>query len=151
MHQFDNLKLDHQLCFALYSASHVVMRAYRVGLEKFGLTYSQYLIMLTLWEQDDSTVSNIAKCLALDVGSITPVLKRLEVAGMLTRNRSKTDERVVMISLTLLGKGLQAKVSEVQSGVELQTGLSKAEFIKLKQALKQLTLHMNAGLPEDKD
>lgn len=143
MEKYDNLRLDHQLCFALYSATHAVTRAYRSGLDKFGLTYSQYLIMLVLWETDDCTVSDIAKRLELDVGSITPVLKRLETIGFVARNRSKLDERVVIISLTESGQHLQHDIAPVQQCVEAQTGLTKQEFTVLKKALHQLTRHMN--------
>ncbi|HEY0562849.1 MAG TPA: MarR family transcriptional regulator [Methylophilus sp.] len=151
MEHYDNLKLDHQLCFALYSATHAFTRAYRNDLDKFGLTYSQYLIMLVLWENDACTVSDIAKRLQLDVGSITPVLKRLETTGFVARNRSKNDERVVIINLTEAGHHLKHDVAPVQQCVEAQTGLSKQDFTVLKKALHQLTSHMNAGQTDLKD
>ena len=103
MTAYENLKLDNQLCFALYAATHSLTRAYRSALEHYGITYTQYLVMLVLWENNDISVGKIAQRLELDSGTLTPLLKRLEVAGLIKRVRNIDDERIVEISLTEAG------------------------------------------------
>ena len=95
----DPLLLDNQLCYALYAAAHRMTKSYRPMLERMGLTYPQYLVLLVLWETDGVTVSEIGRRLRLDSGTLTPVLKRLEAGGFLVRNRRRTDEREVEIAL----------------------------------------------------
>ncbi len=140
---YDNLKLDHQLCFALYSATHALTRAYRGALEQAGLTYTQYLVMLVLWEGDGVSVGSIAHRLELDSATLTPMLKRLEIAGFLSRTRNINDERVVEIKLTAAGQELQHEIARVQQGVECQTGLCNDEFLQLKDSLKRLVETMS--------
>lgn len=144
MSQYDNLKLDHQLCFALYAATHALTRAYRSGLEKAGLTYSQYLVMLVLWEEDGISVGQIARKLDLDSGTLTPMLKRLEVAGLVARRRNNQDERVVEVTLTAQGRELEHEIAKVQNGVECKTGLSNEEFVQLRSTLQRLLQTMSA-------
>src|ERR687889_1399847 len=96
----DTLKLDSQLCFAAYSVSQAFNRVYKPGLDRVGLTYPQYLVLLVLWEQDDQTVKQIGEQLHLDSGTLTPLLKRLEAAGVVRRSRDPNDERHVRITLT---------------------------------------------------
>lgn len=139
----ENLKLDQQLCFALYAASHSLTRAYRSALETKGLTYTQYLVLLVLWENDMVNVKTIAEQLDLDSASLTPILKRLESAGLLTRQRNKNDERVVEIKLTANGSVLQHEVAGIQKKVACQTGLPPAEFEQLKSSLHKLVKTMN--------
>ena len=143
--KYENLKLDNQLCFALYCASHALTRAYRNALENTGITYTQYLVMLALWENNQLTVKSVADKLDLDSASLTPILKRLEVAGFLSRNRNKADERVVEISLTNKGHALQDAVANIQKRVACQTGLPPDEFEQLKYSLHKLveTMHAN--------
>lgn len=143
---YDNLTLDHQLCFALYAATHAITRAYRDGLEGAGLTYTQYLVMLVLWESDGVSVGNIAQRLALDSATLTPMLKRLETAGFLTRTRNAHDERVVEIKLTAVGQQLQHQIAKVQQGVECRTGLCHEDFIQLKDSLNNLASTMSKKL-----
>ena len=138
-----NLKLDHQLCFALYAATHALTRAYRAGLEQAGLTYTQYLVMLVLWEGDNVSVGTIAHRLELDSATLTPMLKRLETAGFISRKRNRDDERVVEIKLTKSGNELQHEIARVQQGVECQTGLCNEEFLQLKDSLKRLVETMS--------
>ncbi|GAC1526679.1 MAG: MarR family transcriptional regulator [Ramlibacter sp.] len=102
-----SLELDQQLCFALYSTMLGLNKVYRSLLKKLGLTYSQYLVMLVLWEQSDQTVSEIGARLFLDSPTLTPLLKRLEVSGLVARKRSSSDERHVIVSLTGAGKRLR--------------------------------------------
>ena len=140
---YDNLKLDHQLCFALYAATHALTRAYRGALEQAGLTYTQYLVMLVLWEGDGVSVGNIAHRLELDSATLTPMLKRLEIAGFLSRTRNANDERVVEIRLTAAGQELQHQIAKVQRSVECQTGLCHEEFVQLKNSLHRLVETMS--------
>ncbi len=143
MTNYENLKLDNQLCFALYAATHALTRAYRSALERLGLTYTQYLVMLVLWESDGISVGKIAQRLELDSGTLTPMLKRLETAGMLKRVRNTTDERIVEVSLTEAGKQLQHDIASVQQGVACQTGLGLDEFKQLTDALHHLVETMS--------
>jgi DNA-binding MarR family transcriptional regulator len=145
----ENLKLNHQLCFALYSATHALTRAYRGALESKGLTYTQYLVLLVLWESNGMTVKTIAERLDLDSASLTPILKRLESAGFLSRMRSKTDERIVEIKLTDSGYALQDEVAAIQKGVACQTGLPPQEFEELKATLHKLVESMHLGQKAD--
>ena len=138
MTKYDNLTLNHQLCFALYAATHAVTRAYRDGLEQAGLTYTQYLVMMVLWEKDNISVGSIAQRLDLDSATLTPMLKRLEIAGFIARKRNKDDERVVEISLSKAGDALQETIAKVQNGVACQTGLSQEEFFELRASLQRL-------------
>lgn len=138
MTQYKNLKLDQQLCFALYAATHAITRVYRNALEQYGLTYPQYLVMLVLWESDGISVSTIANKLELDSGTLTPMLKKLEVAGLVSRTRNKQDERIVIVMLTGKGNKLQDEIANIQKTVACQTGLSDDNFVILKDSLHQL-------------
>lgn len=109
--QTKDLRLEQQLCFAVYSAAHAFTRFYKPLLAQLGVTYPQYLVLLTLWEADGLSVSAIGERLLLDSGTLTPVLKRLEAAGLISRRRAKTDERQLVVSLTEKGSGLK-KVAE---------------------------------------
>jgi len=106
-----DLRLDQQLCFAVYSAAHAFTRFYRPLLAQLGVTYPQYLVLLTLWEADGLSVSAIGERLLLDSGTLTPVLKRLEASGLVSRTRAKADERQLVVSLTDKGRDLK-KVAE---------------------------------------
>ena len=106
-----DLRLEQQLCFAVYSAAHAFTRFYKPLLGRLGLTYPQYLVLLTLWETDGLNVSAIGERLLLDSGTLTPVLKRLEAQGLVSRKRAEADERQLVVSLTDKGRGLK-KVAE---------------------------------------
>lgn len=138
MSEYENLKLDHQLCFALYTATHALTRAYRNALDESGLTYTQYLVMLVLWESNGISVNAIGHRLDLNSATLTPMLKRLESAGFITRNRSKIDERVIEVKLTNIGSNLKHEIAKAQQSVECQTGLSQDEFIQLRDSLHRL-------------
>jgi DNA-binding MarR family transcriptional regulator len=122
------LQLDHQLCFALYSASLAMTKLYKPLLEDIGLTYPQYLAMLVLWERDGVTVSELGERLYLDSGTLTPLLKRLEAADLVTRLRDVQDERRVMIRLTPAGRKLKTRAARIPACVleASQCGLSEA-------------------------
>lgn len=137
------LLLDNQLCFALYSANLAVNKLYRQLLAPLGLTYPQYIVMLVLWEKDDVTVSEIGERLYLDSATLTPLLKRLEAAGLLTRNRSRQDERQVAVTLTDEGKALQAKAKTIPESVLCASACSVDSMLELKTQLE--TLRQNLG------
>ena len=112
-----DLRLDTQLCFALYSASRKVTSAYREPLSKMGLTYPQYLVLLVLWEQDERTVNQLGEALMLDSGTLSPLLRRMETAGFVTRRRSEQDERSVIVSLTDTGRALEEDAAGMQENL----------------------------------
>lgn len=145
--QFENLELKNQLCFALYAATNAIIRAYRSRLGEVGLTYPQYLVMMVLWQADHVPVKSLAQRLQLDSAAITPLLKRLEAAGFVRRNRSTQDERVVHVQLTEKGRHIEARVAEMQKSVACQTGLSETEFIELRRTLHQLVDTMQQNRP----
>ena len=139
MKKYENLTLNNQLCFALYSATHAITRTYRDALNKVGLTYTQYLVLLVLLEENRLSVGKIANKLKLDSATLTPLLKRIESAGLITRKRNMTDERIVELELTEKGFGLQHEISQIQKGVQCKTTLNKDEFETLKHSLDLLT------------
>ena len=135
---YNHLLLDNQLCFALYAATNAVTRAYREPLSKLGLTYPQYLAMLVLWEHGAQTVKGLADALQLDSSTLTPLLKRLETAGWVSRARDAGDERIVRIELSAAGKALRRPVSAIQKVVVCRTQLPQAEFVVLRSLLHEL-------------
>ncbi len=105
--------LDNQLCFRLYTASRLITQAYHPLLSEYGLTYPQYLVLLVLWEQDAQPVNDIAKRLMLETNTVTPLLKRMEAEGILTRTRGSQDARQIIVALTPKGRSLQERLAEV--------------------------------------
>ena len=139
------LLLDHQLCFALYSASLAMTKVYKPLLDALGLTYPQYLVLLVLWQQDDRPVSQIGERLFLDSGTLTPLLKRLEAAGWLQRTRDSADERRVRITLTPAGRALQQQARSVPACVRTQSQLELPQIQALTQQLQTLRGTLAAG------
>ncbi|MBQ1073036.1 MarR family transcriptional regulator [Micromonospora sp. C31] len=136
----DHLVLRRQVCFALYAASRALTDVYRPVLDEFGLTYPQYLVLLVLWERDDApTVSELGAALRLDSGTLSPLLKRLEGAGLVVRTRSARDERRVEVGLTGDGRALRHRMAEVPLRVALATGLTEAELVALRDTLTRVT------------
>lgn len=133
-----SLKLDHQLCFALYRASKQVIQAYQPFLEPLHLTYTQYITMLVLWEEDHISVKQLGTRLTLDSGTLTPLLKKLEASGYVKRTRSKTDERQVIVSLTAQGKELQTKALEIPGRLAACINLPKERLMDLFQILQEI-------------
>ena len=131
--------LRDQVCFALYAASRAVTSTYRPLLEPLGLTYPQYLVLLVLWERDDTTVKDLGDALRLDSGTLSPLLKRLESAGLVTRRRNPSDERSVVISLTEQGAKLRRKASQIPVSLAATTGLSPGDLAALRGTLIALT------------
>ncbi len=136
--------LDNQLCFSLYSASLAMTKLYKPLLEKLELTYPQYLVMLVLWESDGASVSALGERLCLDSGTLTPLLKRLEAAGWLARQRSLEDERRVHVWLSSQGRQLQERAAHIPGCVLAQSGLQLDELKVLNQQLKHLRGAMQA-------
>jgi DNA-binding MarR family transcriptional regulator len=140
----DRLQLDAQLCFAVYSAAHAYNRLYRPLLDRLRLTYPQYLVMLVLWETDGPTVKALGKRLLLDSGTLTPLLKRLEAAGLVSRERSATDERQVLIQLTEAGRALKDEAASIPPLIGGAFGRSEADAQALKETLIDLRDRLNA-------
>jgi DNA-binding MarR family transcriptional regulator len=130
--------LDDQLCFALYSTGLAMNKVYRKLLKKLDLTYPQYLVMLVLWEQDEVTVSEIGARLYLDSATLTPLLKRLEAAGLLSRTRSAADERQVVIALSDAGRAMSQEATAIFDQVLCATACAPGELAGIKQGLEML-------------
>jgi len=138
------LLLENQVCFAIYSAAHAFNRVYKPLLDRLGLTYPQYLVMLVLWERDGVPVKDIGQRLFLDSGTLTPLLKRLEAAGLIERTRSAEDERKVMIALTSRGQALREKAKAVPHGVLAAAACSIGELSEMKDEIVALRDRLNA-------
>lgn len=136
------LRLDNQLCFPLYAASRLITRLYQPLLEPLGLTYPQYIVLLILWEDAPCTVSHIGKRAQLATNTVTPLLKRLELMGIIERTRNLDDERVVTISVTRKGKRLKQKCACIPQKMFESAGYPLEESIKLKQQLDALLKHL---------
>lgn len=130
--------LDEQLCFALYAAQRAVTAAYRPLLDELGLTYPQYLVLLVLWERGETTVKDLAGALRLDYGTVSPLLKRLEAAGLVRRERSARDERSVLVACTGRGEELRERAARVPGALLTTTGLDQAEVARLREELWRL-------------
>ncbi|MEU6264777.1 MarR family winged helix-turn-helix transcriptional regulator [Saccharopolyspora shandongensis] len=139
------LALDRQVCFALYSASRAFTGLYRPVLEELGLTYPQYLVMLVLWEHESVTVKELGAALRLDSGTLSPLLKRLEARGLLTRNRSFADERSVAVALTEDGAEMRAQARCIPDRMVDATGLQIDELEQLKSTLERLTVALDSA------
>lgn len=138
---YEQLKLENQLCFPLYATSRLIIRKYQPHLDKLGITYPQYLVLMILWEEDAVPVNDIAKKLILNTNTITPLLKRMEQQGILKRERSSEDERKVIVRLTKSGKELQHKAALIpeQLASQLLSGtLNMEDLMKLKDNLDKI-------------
>ena len=141
------LKLDHQLCFALYSASLAMTKFYKPLLDPLGLTYPQYLVMLVLWEGDGITVSQLGERLALDSGTLTPLLKRLESSDLVRRLRDTADERRVLLHLTPAGRALKARALAVPETMAGASGCSLDQLATLTARLRSLRGRITDSTP----
>ncbi|MDN4175390.1 MarR family transcriptional regulator [Nocardioides sp. SOB77] len=131
--------LADQLCFDLYAASRAVTAAYRPVLGELGITYPQYLVLIVLWERGTCTVRQIADELRLDHGTLTPLLRRMEGEGLLTRRRSVDDERFVEVTLAGRGEALRVHATRIHCDMKDALGLDEDEFVALQQTLRLLT------------
>lgn len=147
----DVLRLDNQLCFALYAASGLVTRAYRPLLEPLGLTYPQYLAMMALWETSPQTVGALGRRLSLDSGTLTPLFKRLESAGLVIRERDPEDQRRVLITLTKAGAALKVRAADIPWTVLCQLPLPPAEAVALKATLTRLAAGLGDLVADEAD
>lgn len=146
-----SLRLDDQLCFALYAASRAMTQSYRPLLGALGLTYPQYLVMLVLWETDCVSVGELGSRLFLDSGTLTPLLKRLEKIGVLARKRSSGDERSVIVSLTAKGRTLRARAAGVPAAVACRTGMTARTAFALRDELKGFTQTITCDIATEKE
>ena len=147
----DPLRLDQQLCFALYHASRAMTRTYAPLLSPLGLTYPQYLVMLVLWEEKVASVRELGERLALDSGTLTPLLKRLELGGFVSRRRDLDDERIVRIELTAEGRKLRSKARNVpaelacRAGFDVSDERERARLDRLRRDLMAIAEQLDLG------
>ncbi|KOO08243.1 MarR family winged helix-turn-helix transcriptional regulator [Vibrio hepatarius] len=134
----EKLRLDNQVCFPLYSAANAVIRAYRPLLDELDLTYSQYLVMMVLWEQNGVSVKDVGHRLHLDSGTLTPLLKRLEVKGYVERARSTQDERVRVLNLTEQGRELKLRAQQVPNAIKCKVDIELEEMLELKRLCEKI-------------
>ncbi|MGN0268511.1 MAG: MarR family winged helix-turn-helix transcriptional regulator [Lachnospiraceae bacterium] len=134
----DSLKLENQLCFPLYACSKEIIKMYKPFLDKLDLTYTQYITMIVLWEKKSQSVKELGEVLYLDSGTLTPVLKKLESKGYLTRQRSLTDERSLVVTITEKGEALKANARDITRNVGKCIPLSKEEEAKLYYLLYKI-------------
>lgn len=140
--------LDNQVCFALYSASRALTNVYRPLLAELGLTYPQYLAMLVLWERGAVTVKDLGAALRLDSGTLSPLLKRLRTAGLITKVRSDDDERSVRVAATRSGLELKQRARHVPEAMRCSTGMDPDELFELRDTLERLTEHVERAASE---
>lgn len=136
--KYESIKLDNQVCFSLYAASREIIKLYKPLLDKFNLTYTQYIAMLVLWEDEKSTVKEIGKRLHLDSGTLTPLLKKIESMGLIARYRDVNDDRVVIVELTEKGRLLKDEVTEVPREMMCKVNMPLENAIALKKYLDEL-------------
>jgi DNA-binding MarR family transcriptional regulator len=141
----DLLQLEKFLCFSIYSAGHAFNRVYKPLLDNLGLTYPQYLVMVTLWQEDNQSVRSIGSKLYLESSTLTPLLKRLEANGLVSRKRDPEDERSVRVSLTEAGRALRDKAEEVPPCILEATGLDIETAKRLNRDLRTMRDQMEAG------
>ena len=138
--RYDALLLENQLCFPLYAASREVIKLYRPHLEALELTYTQYVVLMVIWEHGTISVRDLGRTLYLDSGTLTPVLKTLEKNGFITRRRSKEDERVLMVTVTGAGKVLRDRALSIPADIHSRLGLDKQEMAQLRQLLGKILI-----------
>jgi DNA-binding MarR family transcriptional regulator len=143
-----SLKLEDQLCFSIYAAQHAFNRFYKPLLGPLGLTYPQYLVLLTLWEEDGLPVRAIGERLALDSGTLTPLLRRMAEAGLVSRERDTVDERLVRIQLTAKGRRLEARAAGFPQRIGAAASCSAAELDALRRLMFRLRDDLDAASAE---
>lgn len=139
----DPLLFDNQICFSLYSAANAVVRAYRPLLKELDLTYLQYMTLMLLWESSPRNVKELGEHLGLDSGTLTPLLKRLEAKGLVTRGRDEKDERVRVIAITRQGMALREKAADIPRQLACTLGLEKSKVLQIKQSCQELLAALN--------
>ncbi|WP_299573959.1 MarR family transcriptional regulator [uncultured Shewanella sp.] len=141
-HDIDPLALENQVCFAMYSATNALIRAYRPLLDKLSLTYPQYLVMMVLWKESGISVKILGEKLYLDSGTLTPLLKRLELKGLVIRDRNKEDERVRVLHLTDEGQALHEQAKDIPELMRCKVGGNSDELRQLKQLSEKALKHL---------
>ncbi len=136
--KYDALKLENQLCFPLYACSREIVKKYKPFLDRLDLTYTQYIVMMVLWEKKCVNVKELGQCLYLDSGTLTPLLKKLEAKGFLTRERSEKDERSLAVTLTDKGEELKEQAAEIPMQIAGCTNLTEEEGLQLYRILYKL-------------
>lgn len=144
-----DLRLDHQVCFALYAASRATTGAYRQALDEVGLTYPQYLVMLALWEEDGLTVGQLGHRLHLDSGTLSPLLRRLAASGLVTRSRPEQDARRVVVRLTGSGRAMRAEAERVQCALLDRLDLGAEELVLLRGLAHRLVDALSRPTPAE--
>ena len=134
-----DLRVDQQVCFALYAASRASTAAYREALSAVGLTYPQYLVMLALWEEDGATIRQLGEQLLLDSGTLSPLVSRLEAAGFVTRSRASADGRTVQVELTAAGRDLQDEAARIQCSLLEKLDLPAEDLFELRRLARKVT------------
>lgn len=140
-----SLKLGEHLCFSLYACSRAILRLYRPYLDELELTYPQYLVLVNLWEKEKSTIKELGEALDLDTGTLTPLLKRMEAAGLIERHRDSADERVVNVLITPKGKALQEKAACIPQSLLDASAMEPEELNRLNDTIVQLLQQVNAS------
>lgn len=141
----EQLRLENQICFPLYAASRLIIQKYQPYLDRMGITYPQYLVLLVLWETDSLAVSEIAQRLILDTNTVTPILKRMEARGIITRRRSEEDERRVIVSLTPRGKAMQTEAASIPARLVeslVSSDVNPDDLKRLKDLLHVIIDHL---------
>ena len=138
-----NISLEDHLCFSLYACSRAILRLYRPYLDELQLTYPQYLVLVTLWQEQQSTIKKLGEALDLDTGTLTPLLKRMESAGLLIRRRDTVDERVVNIHITPAGKALQEKAACVPQSLLVASGMKEEALGEINATIMGLLQQLN--------
>lgn len=149
MNNYDSIKLENQLCFPLYACAKEVVRQYRKPLEKLGLTYTQYLVMMVLWEQGGMTEGELGKIVHLNSGTLAPLLKRLEKQGFISRTRPENNENRLLLSLTKQGDELRNKAVDVPREMDGCIPLSREELSVLKNLLDKALVKMDIKAQEE--
>ncbi|MEK1893764.1 MAG: MarR family transcriptional regulator [Rhizobium sp.] len=139
-------RLENQLCFAVYSTAHAFTRAYKPILDRVGLTYPQYLVMLALWEKSEQPVKAIGEQLDLDSGTLSPLLKRLEQNGLIKRTRDSRDERQVIVSLTEKGRVMRSEVDRIMAAIGQAAGCTLEEMATIREMLKGLRSNLMSAV-----
>lgn len=143
MDKYKNMKLENQLCFPIYALSREIIKSYKPFLDEFNLTYTQYITMLVIWEDEKITFKNLGKRLYLDSGTLTPVLKKLESMELILKYRTKEDDRVVMVELTEKGRALKDKMSNIPEKMFCNSKLSVKEAMELREIINKVLQNYN--------
>lgn len=143
MDKYEVIKLDNQLCFSFYAISREIIKLYKPILDKFNLTYTQYITMLVLWEEEEINFKRLGERLRLDSGTLTPVVKKLEAMDLVTKYRTKEDDRIVVVKLTEKGIALKDDAIEVPKEIACKVDIKEEQYLELKEILKDLLEKLN--------